>query len=108
MSHSGFINWAWSSDPAWKAGAFFRTKRDVIPIPGGTLAADNSVRIEREGKEVPATFWFKHSEQGITLREMKLYMEQFDCTLTFLILPKLAEFWPPFGRTPAVCLPVHG
>jgi hypothetical protein len=31
MSNDGFINWAWSSEPAAKAGAFFRTRNNVIP-----------------------------------------------------------------------------
>lgn len=95
VSKSGFIDWAWSSEPAWKAGAFFRTKGNVIEIPRGTIASDDSIHIEREGKTIPAISWFPYAEKGIALREMKLNMDQFDCTLTLLILPKSVEVWPP-------------
>lgn len=30
MSKDGFMDWAWSSDSARKAGAFFKTKKDVL------------------------------------------------------------------------------
>lgn len=96
MSKSGFMDWAWSSEPALKAGAFFRTKNNVVEIPQGTIASDDSIHIEREGKEVPIITWFKDAEKGIALREMKLNMEQFDCTLTLLILPRSVEVWPPY------------
>jgi len=94
MSSNGFINWAWSSDLAFRAGAFFKTKNNVIEITNGTLAADTSIRNEREGKEISARLWFKHADKAISLREMKLYMDQYDRTMTLLILPKLADVWP--------------
>lgn len=96
MSSSGFMNWAWSSESAWRSGAYFRTKGEIVEIPVGTLAADDSVRIEREGKEVPATAWFKFADPGLAVREMKLRMEQFDRTLTLLVMPRLTEAWPPY------------
>jgi hypothetical protein len=96
MSKSGFIDWAWSSVPAWKAGAFFRAKGNVIEIPRGTIASDDSIHIEKVGKAVPATSWFQYAENGIALREMKLNMEQFDYILTLLILPKSLEVWSPY------------
>ena len=99
ISKSGFIDWAWSSESAWKAGAFFRTKNKVVEIPPTSIAADDSIRIEREGREVSAFTWFSHAEKAMPLREMKLVMEQFDCILTLLVLPKSAEVWPPFNKS---------
>lgn len=98
MSRSGFMDWAWSSETAHSAGAYFKTRGAVIEIPNGTLAADDVIRQEKEGKQVSASAWFKHADKGLAAREMKMYMEQFDCTLTLLILPKMAEFWPPSER----------
>ena len=94
ISSNGFMNWAWSSDPAWKAGAFFKTKQNIIEIPSGTLASDNSLNNEREGTEVLAQRWFNPSDKSLYLREMKLSMEQFDRTMTLLILPRSADVWP--------------
>lgn len=98
VSRSGFVDWAWSSETAFKAGAFIRSKRDVVEIQIGTVAADDSVRLEREGREVSASAWFKHADKGLTLREMKVQMDQLDCTLTLLLMPKISDFWPPFER----------
>jgi len=97
MSKSGFMDWAWSSDAAWKAGAFFRTRGNVIEVPRETLAANISVRVEREGRELPIATWFQHAEKDMTLREMKVSMDQLDYTLTLLILPRSARVWPPYA-----------
>lgn len=98
MSSSGFMNWAWSSESAWRAGAFFRTKAETVEIPAGTLASDDSIRNEREGKEVSAAAWFKFADPGLAVREMKLRMEHLDRTLTLLVMPKIADVWPPYHR----------
>jgi hypothetical protein len=98
VSKSGFVDWAWSSDSAFKAGAFIRSKSEVVELPIGSVAAEGSVRAEREGREVQANIWFKHADKGLALREMKLQMDQFDCILTLLVMPRIATFWPPFHR----------
>lgn len=97
MSRDGFMSWAWSSEPAWRSGAFFKTKKDLIEIPRGTLAANTSLQIERKGIEIPANIWFRHAEKNINIREMKIHMDQLDRTLTLLILPKGADVWPPYS-----------
>ena len=96
MSRDGFMNWAWSSDPAWRSGAFFKTKNDLIEIPRGSLAANSTLQIERKGIEIPANIWFRHAEKSINITEMKIHMDQLDRTLTLLILPKGADVWPPY------------
>lgn len=95
MSNDGFINWASSSTPAYKAGAYFKTRDNVIPIPDGTLAANDSIAVCAEGEKVPAKVWFPHADTDAAITEMKMYSEQYDSTLTLLILPKYAEFWTP-------------
>ena len=94
ISSEGFVHWASSSSSAHKAGAFFASRRQLVEIPMGTLAADDSVRAEKLGREIPSTAWFKHADPGLTLREMKLAMDQYDRTLTLLILPRLSSYWP--------------
>jgi len=95
MSNDGFISWAWSSEPAMNAGAFFRARGNVIPLPQGTLAADSTLKNNREGTDVPANLWFRHAAAGTSLREMKIYAEQYDAVLSLLCLPRLADVWPP-------------
>lgn len=95
MSSDGFMRWASSSKPAARAGAFYRTRGNTIPIPSGSLTADNAVRSERRGSAVSATVWFRHAEPQLHLREMKLYSEHYDSILTLLVLPRGATVWPP-------------
>ncbi len=94
ISRGGFMRWAWSSASAFKAGAFFRTKNNVIPIPLNSLAADDSIKIERNGINVAGKVWFQHAEPVMSLREMKIESDQFDSIITLLILPSVADVWP--------------
>ncbi len=95
MSNDGFMNWAFSSDAAFKAGAFYKTRNNIIPIPATSLTANDSVVSDRIGIELPAKIWFPYADSDSSLLEMKLCSEQYDCTLTLLILPKYTDFWPP-------------
>lgn len=98
MSNDGFIDWAWSSEPAIKAGAFFRTRNNVIPVPDKALAADTSIHSDRKGTQIPASVWFTHADMDIPLREMKVYAEQYDVVLSLLHLPRSADVWPPWAN----------
>ncbi len=100
ISNDGFINWAWSSEPAAKAGAFFRTRKSVIPVPNGALAANTEITQDRTGTQIPASIWFPHANANTPLREMKVYAEQYGIVMSLLCLPRSAEVWPPMGDTP--------
>lgn len=95
MSNDGFVDWAWSSGPAAKAGAFFRTRSQTIPVPTASLAANSSLKQEKKGVEIPATTWFPHADRNLTLREMKIYSDQYDSVLTLLCLPSDLIAWLP-------------
>jgi len=97
MSTDGYMNWAWSSQPAFKAGAFFRTRGQTIAVPAGSITADDAISSERHGVDVPATVWFPHAEPQLYLREMKLYSEHYDSVVTLLALPRVATAWRPRG-----------
>lgn len=97
MSNDGFINWAWSSEPAAKAGAFFRTRNSVIPVPDSSLAAKSEIPHDRTGTLIPASVWFPHARADTPLREMKISAEQYGVVLSLLHLPHSAEVWPPWG-----------
>lgn len=95
MSNDGFMNWASSSDPAFKAGAYFSTRKNTIPIPDLSLTANDNVLIHSAGEKIPAKRWFPYADSEAELTEMKLFSEQYDSTLTLLLLPKYTDFWPP-------------
>ena len=98
LSNDGFINWAWSSDPAAKAGAFFRTRSQVVPVPDGSLAANTSVKHDRCGIKLPASVWFKHATAETPVTELKVTSEKFGSVLTLLVLPRSADVWPPWKQ----------
>jgi hypothetical protein len=94
MSNDGFINWAWSSEPAAKAGAFFRTRHCVTPVPDKSVASNGNISHDRFGAEIAASIWFEHAHPDTTLREMKVQSEKYGVVLSLLHLPRSEEFWP--------------
>ncbi len=97
VSHTdGFINWSISSRSALTGGAFFRARRSAIAIGEDTLAANRQIVHERLGVEIPARAWFKHAEDGLSLKEMKVTADQFDYTLSLLVLPRCSKVWAPW------------
>jgi len=99
MSRDGYIDWARSSQPAMRAGAFFKTKNSApIPLPSKSIAADEQVEQEKSGREIASIVWFPEAEERFQLREMKLRADQYDATLTLLHLPRSAKAWPMWNR----------
>lgn len=93
MSNDGFMKWAWSSKSAFKAGAYFKTRNNVIPLPDNSLAANSAIKTDRKGIAVRANIWFKNAEPIADIKEMKIYTKQYDMVLTLLILQKIADVW---------------
>jgi len=100
MSNDGFMSWASSSRPALRAGAFFRTKNNVIELPSGSLANNDRVALDRVGARVPIKTWFPHADSTSDLLEMKIFSEQYSCTLTLLLLPKSVDCSAPRSVIP--------
>lgn len=94
VSRDGFMNWASSSNTAKDAGAYFKTKSQVIEIPAGSLCSNDSITEERKGIKVAAKKWFSHADSDADLTEMKIFSDQYDCTMSLLILPKYVDCWP--------------
>lgn len=95
VSKDGFMEWASSSNAAKNSGAYFKTKGNVIDIPEGTLTQFSEVQEDRIGRRVSAKKWFKHADSDSDLIEMKIFSEQYDCTMTLLLLPKYIDCWAP-------------
>ena len=90
MSNNGFMEWSCSSDAAYKNGAVFKTRGQVVPIPENTLTSDERIIEERLGQKTSAKSWFQYAHPELSLREMKLYSHHYESTITLLILPKSA------------------
>lgn len=99
VSRDGFVLWARSSDPAFNGGAFIKSRGLVVPLPENSLASDPSIRHERNGVEIPATTWFAHARREMMLREFKISADQYDWTMTLLLLPRGADVWKPRERS---------
>ncbi|MGM3412083.1 ImmA/IrrE family metallo-endopeptidase [Ralstonia holmesii] len=95
MSRDGFMDWSCASEPAFDAGAYFATRKSTIEVPPNSLASNAQVTREKSGVVIPAKTWFPHAEASMPVREMKISADQYDCTLTLLVLPRGANVWPP-------------
>ncbi|MFD1122489.1 ImmA/IrrE family metallo-endopeptidase [Methylophilus flavus] len=99
LSKSGYIEWAWSSASAMKAGAYFKTQGNIIEVPQGTLAADESLPNEMFGKNIAAASWFKNSaDKDSEIKEMKVLMDKYERVLTLLVLSKNTSVWPEWSN----------
>jgi IrrE N-terminal-like domain len=93
LSRDGFMQWAFPSRQAKRAGVFFATRKQTVEVPVGSIAVAPGVKHERRGIELPAKIWFPHAEAGTSLREMKISSDQYDYVLSLLILPRSAIVW---------------
>lgn len=83
VSRDDYVLWARSSKNALKTGAYFRTSRGPIAVPEDSMAARrNAVESYRDGTELPAGVWFSEP-----CREMTVFSEQYDFTISVLQLP---------------------
>lgn len=98
VHRDGFMQWAFSSAPAAKNGAFFRTRSRTIPIPDASLAANENVDHDRVGVELPARTWFPHAPTELSLREMKISANEYDSVMTLLVLPRGSSVWQPWNE----------
>lgn len=94
-SRDGYIKWSWSSQPAFKAGAFFKSKGPPVAVPVASLAANHSLKIEKSGQNLQAKIWFEHADSETPLREMKLSSDRYDTVLSLLVLPTSLSAWRP-------------
>jgi hypothetical protein len=95
VHRDGFMDWAFSSKTAFRSGAFFKTKHEIIAIPNNSIAADDNVPHERIGLEVAARTWFPHAPADLSLQEMKITASEYGSLMTLLVLPSGADVWKP-------------
>lgn len=94
LSRDGFIVWACSSKSALKAGGFFKTRSQTIPVPSKSLINNPRIASDKLGQKIVAREWFPYADSDDEITEMKIFSEHYDSTLTLLLLPQHTSFWP--------------
>lgn len=88
VAREGFILWARSSDAAYKSGVFFKTSAGAIEIPTASLPNRSDLLVDGKAAiDHPKGVWL-----GEPVREMTLLAEQYDFSVSLLLL----EDAPPF------------
>jgi hypothetical protein len=95
VSRDGFVLWSRSSDTALRTGAFFRASGAPVEIPPTSLAATRDQLTDgRTGVLHRPGVWF-----GEEVREMTIFSEQYDFTITLLLLED-RDRYVPIGPDP--------
>jgi IrrE N-terminal-like domain len=90
VSRDGFILWSRASEPAAKTGTVFRTSGGAIEIPPASLAATQDLLVDgRAGILHGPGVWFDEE-----VREMTFFSEQYDFTVTLLLLEDRDRYLP--------------
>lgn len=90
VSRDGFILWSRGSEPAAKTGTVFRTSGEPIEIPSQSLAATQDQLVNgRTGILHGPGIWF-----GEEVREMTIFSEQYDFTISLLLLEDRDRYTP--------------
>jgi len=80
VSRDGYMNWAWSSEPALKSGRYFRTSAAPVEVPSRSLVGQSTFTEEaRAGVKLPEGVWFNEPTKEMTLRA-----ERYDLNYTLL------------------------
>lgn len=90
LSREGFILWAWSSDPAFQSGLFFKTAgRPPVDVPLSSLAATVPLdHGECVAERHPEDVWFPEECQ-----ELLLPSERYDFSISLLLFSNVLPDW---------------
>lgn len=92
LSEEGFMHWSKSSDKAFRSGKYFATRKNCIEIPENSQAAEECItQISRNGVRHRPGIWFPDEE----VTEHSIYSEEYEKTLTVLILDDIGGYSTP-------------
>lgn len=93
-SRDDHMLWAKSNNAAFKSGAYFATRKNTIELPGEVLAHSNNALTMSQQRTTRAQLWFPREPANMPVIEMIRVAEQYDYTLTLLLLPDTKR-WSP-------------
>lgn len=93
-SRDDHLLWARSNQAAFKSGAFFATRKNTIAVPRVSLAHSQNCIATCQAASTRAQVWFPREPGSMPLTEMTMVSDQYDYTLTLLLMPD-AEWRAP-------------
>ena len=93
-SRDDHMLWAKSNNAAFKSGAYFPTRKSTIAIPPTSVAHSSHCFDTNQTETVKANLWFAREPSTTPLTVMTMVSEQYDYTLTLLLMPD-AEWRSP-------------
>jgi len=87
-SHDDHLLWASSNRHAFRSRAYFATRKNTIPVPEGSSIHSLNRFSVKQSEVVNANIWFPEEPDNVLLTEMSLMSDQYDFTLTLLLMPK--------------------
>jgi Zn-dependent peptidase ImmA (M78 family) len=93
-SRDDHMLWAKSNEAAFKSGAVFATRKNTIELPRDALAHSDNCTSTSQTQSTRAKIWFPREPSYVELTEMTKVAENYDYTLTLLLMPD-AEWRQP-------------
>lgn len=94
-SRDNHLLWARSNRAALRSGAYFATRKSTIEVPRQSQAHENNCVATQQVGSVPARIWFSKEPDDMDVTEMTMVSDQYDYTLTLLLLPEAERRWTP-------------
>jgi len=87
VARDDHLLWARSNQAAFKSGAFFATRKKTIAVPRASVAHSGNCIATSQKATVNAQLWFPRESNKVPLTEMTMVSDQYDYTLTLLLMP---------------------
>jgi Zn-dependent peptidase ImmA (M78 family) len=87
-SRDDYLLWASSNRHAFRSRTYFATRKNTIPVPEGSNIHSLNRFSVNQYEVVKANIWFPEEPDSVRLTEMSLMSDQYDFTLTLLLMPK--------------------
>lgn len=86
-SRDDHLLWARPNRAAFRSGRYFPTRKRVIEVPQGSIAHSHSRADSIASRTASARLWFPAEPEDMQLTEMTFNSDQYDYSLTLLLLP---------------------
>ena len=102
-SRDGFVLWAKSSRSAFESGAFLATRRNTVEVPASSVAMRRAeVADPRLPNALPKGVWLPEE-----VTEMTVFSDQYDLTLSLLLLGDAEPRWRQMDQGDEDALPIN-
>lgn len=85
--------WAKANEAAFKSGAYFATRKNVIELPAAALAHSRNCTGRAQAHRTRAQVWFPREPAEIPITEMTKVAGNYNYTLTLLVMPEAERRW---------------